>query len=196
MNNKVNDILFKLKEKDPEAIDMIIDTYGSLVKSIIIKNLFLHKEIWEECFNDVLMAIWNNPERFDDKKSNFKNWICAIAKYKAIDTLRREFKHQETFVSMDCESDIDWLHTSYFVENGIELIDDSLEELNKLLCCLSDDDKDIFFRRYVNDQPVYEIAKEKNITHDHIYSRISRGKKKIKKHMECEQGGALNGKTV
>lgn len=39
----------------------------------------------EECISDVLFSIWENIEAFNYRESSFKNWICAIAKYKAID---------------------------------------------------------------------------------------------------------------
>lgn len=178
-----------MKEKNPVAIEFIIVRYGSLIKSVIGKYLYNNKESLEECINDVLLAIWNNSDKFDDKKSNFKNWICAIAKYRAIDTLRREIKHAERFVSIDNREDSDWLSSFQATENGIELIDDSVEELEKLLKCLSEEDKDLFFRRYVENQSVDEISAKKNMNNSLIYSRISRGKKKIKKHLEFQTGG-------
>lgn len=187
MNINNDNFLDELKNRNPLVIDFIIDEYGSLLKHVILKNLYSNKDSWEESFNDVLLAIWNNPERFDDKKSNFKSWICAIAKFKAIDTFRREVKHQGKNISMDDENSIDWLNSLSASENGISLSDNSIEELEKLLRCLSVDDKDLFFRRYIYEQSVDQIAKEKDMKPDLIYKRISRGKKKIKDHVECAQ---------
>lgn len=186
-----DNFLSELKNKNPLVIDFVIDEYGAVMKRVILRNLYSNKENWEECFNDVLLAIWNNPDRFDDKRSNFKNWICAIAKYKAIDSLRREIKHQENNVNIDDEDCVDWLNKVYATENGIEIKDDSIEELSRLLACLSDEDKDLFYRRYVDEQPIEEIAIEKNMDRNLIYTRISRGKKKIKNHMEIT-GGVTN----
>ena len=191
MNVKEKNLLNELKVRNPSAIEFIVDEYGSLLKSIINKYLHNRKETFDECFNDVLLAIWNNPDKFDNKKNNFKNWICAIAKYRAIDALRREVRHSERILNIEDEENIDWINSFYASENGIEITDDSIDELKKLLKCLSDEDKDLFYRRYVECQSIDEISDKKNMNHDLIYSRISRGKKKIKKQMECQMGGAM-----
>lgn len=85
-------LIKQLKKKNPQAIDYIIDQYGGLIKTVLLKNLYDQKDHWEECFNDCLLAVWNHPERFDTKKGDFKAFLCAIAKYKAIDLLRKELK--------------------------------------------------------------------------------------------------------
>jgi RNA polymerase sigma-70 factor (ECF subfamily) len=62
-----------------------------------------------------------------------------------------------------------------------------VEELGQILKCLSEEDRDLFFKRYVCNRSTEEIAKEKEMSPNLIYKRISRGKKKIKNHMECLQ---------
>ncbi|MBO3444474.1 RNA polymerase subunit sigma-70, partial [Clostridium sp. CCUG 7971] len=39
---------------------------------------------------------WGNIKSFDKNKNNFKNWICAISKYKAIDYKRKYLSKIET----------------------------------------------------------------------------------------------------
>lgn len=172
--------LSELERKNPQAIEYIVNEYGSLVKSVLIYNLGNHKDRWEECFNDCLMAIWNHPDRFEEKKSEFKNWLCAIAKYKAIDLVRREQRHAGE-VSLE-------------QENGVEIgvvdigASESDEELEILLNCLSSEDRELFMRRYVEEQPMEQISAETGMERDLIYSRISRGKKKIRSLFK-ERGG-------
>lgn len=172
--------LSELERKNPQAIEYIVSEYGSLVKSVLIYNLGNHKDRWEECFNDCLMAIWNHPDRFEEKKSEFKNWLCAIAKYKAIDLVRREQRHAGE-VSLE-------------QENGVEIgvvdigASESDEELEILLNCLSSEDRELFMRRYVEEQPMEQISAETGMERDLIYSRISRGKKKIRSLFK-ERGG-------
>lgn len=189
--NKDN-YLSELKKNNPLSIEYIVREYGSLITSSIGKYLYNNEGALGECFNDVLLAIWNNPEKFDDKKSNFKSWICAIAKYRAIDTLRREVKHRERHVSIESDDSIDWFNTLHTSENGVEIIDSSAGELEKLLRCLSEGDKDLFYRRYVDDQSIDKIAQEKNMSRNQIYTRISRGKEKIKNHVEFKSRGITN----
>lgn len=183
--------LKELEKRNPLAIEFIVRKYGALVQSVIDRYLRGNRQASEECFNDVLLAIWNHSGTFDDKKSTFKNWLCAIAKYRAIDTLRREAKYRERFLSFDAESSIDWLERVWQPEEENRGKDESLEELKKLLRCLSEEDKDLFFRRYVDEQPVADIAREKKTNPGRIYARISRGRKKLKHSLECQNGGMM-----
>ena len=44
-------LIKQLKEKNPQAIDYIIDQYGSLIKTVLLRNLYDQKDHWEECLN-------------------------------------------------------------------------------------------------------------------------------------------------
>lgn len=176
-------LIKQLKKKNPQAIDYIIDQYGGLIKIVLLKNLYDQKDYWEECFNDCLLAVWNHPERFDGQKGEFKAFLCAIAKYKAIDLLRRELKRTSKEISIYEEKSIIEIKQLYQEEYGFLQAEEdaSDEELEKLLKCLSEEDRDLFYRRYVYEQPMTQISLETGLHRDRIYSRISKGKKKIRK---------------
>ena len=176
---KEQNLIKQLKKKNPQAIDYIIDQYGGLIKTVLLKNLYDQKDHWEECFNDCLLAVWNHPERFDTKKGDFKAFLCAIAKYKAIEESIKEIKqlYQEERGFLQAEADA------------------SDEELGKLLKCLSEEDKDLFYRRYVKEQSVAQISVETGLHRDRIYSRISKGKKKIRKFFKDKDYGGEGNET-
>jgi RNA polymerase sigma factor (sigma-70 family) len=46
---------------------------------------------------------------------------------------------------------------------------------------LNEEDKKIFIKRYLDEYSVQEIALEFGMTRDTVYSRLSRGRKKLKK---------------
>lgn len=177
--------LSELERKNPQAIEYIVSQYGALLKSVLIHNLGIHGDCWEECFNDCLMAVWNHPQRFEEKKSEFKNWLCAIAKYKAIDLLRKEERHTGQ-VSLDQEG-FDLAGLVAADEGGFGR-EESTEELARLLECLSPEDRELFVRRYVKEQPMTQITAEMRMERDLVYSRLSRGKKKIRSLFR-ERGG-------
>ena len=81
-----------LREKNIEALDFIMDTYSNLIFKVAYKVLN-RRELSEECINDVFLKVWNNIDRFNKEDDKFKNWICTITKYTAIDMLRMEKKH-------------------------------------------------------------------------------------------------------
>lgn len=188
MNVNEKTLLSELKRRNPAAIECIVHIYGSLIKSVIHRYLYQNQEALDECFNDVLLAVWNHADQFDDKKNEFKNWLCAIAKYRAIDALRKERKHRERFVSLESNQNADWKQMLQDTVKGTGEVDESLEELGKLLSCLSKADQDLFFRKYVKEQSIDEISKATKMNRNLIYSRISRGKKKIRDHMDRMEG--------
>ena len=79
----------QLQLKNEEALFYVIDTYGGLLMAVIKKHLAAVPDRQEECMNDVLLKIWDHSSYFDEKKSSFKNWAAAVAKYCAIDYLRQ-----------------------------------------------------------------------------------------------------------
>ena len=152
-------LIKQLKKKNPQAIDYIIDQYGGLIKTVLLKNLYDQKDHWEECFNDCLLAVWNHPERFDTKKGDFKAFLCAIAKYKAIDLLRKELKRTSKEISVYEE--------------------ESIKEIKQLY----------------QEQSVAQISVETGLHRDRIYSRISKGKKKIRKFFKDKDYGGEGNET-
>lgn len=77
-------LIKQLKKKNPQAIDYIIDQYGGLIKTVLLKNLYDQKDHWEECFNDCLLAVWDHPERFDTKKEISKLFCVPLQNTKRL----------------------------------------------------------------------------------------------------------------
>ena len=164
-----------------EYVEYVLTEYGSLLKAVLIRNLYDKADRWEECFNDVLLAVWNNWTRFSNIKEDSRaGWLCAIAKYKAIDLLRRESRCNEKVVSIHDAWVVSEVERQYCQEQGFALIDDSAEELDKLLACLKPEDRDLFYRRYVKEESVEKITTETGLSSDNVYQRLSRGKRKLK----------------
>ncbi len=164
-----------------ELIEKIIEDYGSLLKGTLIKNLYDKADRWEECFNDVLLAVWNNPERFYEFSAAEKEgWLCAIAKYKAIDLLRKENNRSRNVMWIEDGWTAREIEQQYCTVNQFEADLDSAYELDKLLGCLSENDRALFVRKYVKEESADQIAKSTGMSKDNVYQRLSRGRKRIK----------------
>lgn len=94
MNVTEDSVVQHIKNKNERAIPFIIAQYGGLLTAIIKRHLNYQQQDCEECMDDVLLAIWNNIHCFNPDKNTFKQWIAAIAKYKAIDYQRRQITLQ------------------------------------------------------------------------------------------------------
>lgn len=168
-------IINGLINQDMKSLDLLIDTYGRLIYTVInnILDRSHNKNDIDECFDDILLNIWYNIDCFDESKGVFKNWIISIAKFKAIDYKRKISKSL---------SNIDINSTDIAESSNIEeelTIKEEYEELFMLIDKLSEVDRSIFIKKYINEESITEISKDLKLSPDYIYNRISRGKKKL-----------------
>lgn len=172
---KINEenFLDQLKTKNEKALDYVIDTYGWIIKSVIKKHLYNLQSVQDECINDVLLGLWNNIDKFDENKSEFKNWIAGIAKFKAIDYKRKYLRE------LDNEN-VDDLNIT--VDDSInELLKNELSlEMQEMMNSLKEKDRELFYKLYVEEIEVDKVSQETGIKRDVIYNRVSRGKKKLR----------------
>lgn len=170
-----NNYIEQLRLHNETALMYVIDIYGGLLKSVISKHLFSMPDRVEECLNDVFLSIWENILSFDERRNTFKNWAAAIARYQAIDYLRkyqRELQQVEIEDTLVSEEDVIFKR----------LIDEEIsEEMERLLSCLNEKDRILFWKLYVEEKPMEEVSRETGLHRSVIYNRLSRGKRRIRK---------------
>lgn len=54
----------QIKNRNEKAIAFIIQTYGGLLTAIIKRHVHYNEQDYEECLDDVLLAIWQNIDAF------------------------------------------------------------------------------------------------------------------------------------
>ena len=82
------DLVFHIRNGNPEAYQVLVDRYELLVKSVVAKCLgndpMTIEDACQETFLKALARI-----RDLRKPSRFRSWLCAIAQNQALDLLRR-----------------------------------------------------------------------------------------------------------
>ena len=188
MFRKINEknYIDRLRAKDERALEYVVAQYGGLLYSILHKYLHLIPDDIDECFDDVMMKVWENASRFDEERSSFKNWLAAIARYQSIDYLRRAKREGvgENKISLDdseCETGTEDLMLKLIEDE----IDDGTEEI---LGCLSPLDREIFRRHYIKGDSIEEVSDDMNMTKGQVYTRMSRGKKRLRDYyINCKE---------
>lgn len=175
MNDKK--LIKLLKEKHEDSIDALITSYGKLIYAVINSLLYLPEEIEErdECFNEVLLTLWTYIGCYDESKGQLSNYIISVARYKAIDTKRKLSKHNK-------KEELDENIQSLTIPMEEEII--SKDNFNSLIKVLDEDDRKLFIERYILFKSIEDIAAEQKQTKSAIYSRLSRGREKIRKRLE------------
>jgi RNA polymerase sigma factor (sigma-70 family) len=168
-----NNVVQQLQNKNEQGISFMINQYGGLLTAIIKRHLNYQLQDYEECLDDVLLSVWNNIHYYNPEKNSFKQWLAAIAKYKAIDYQRRQItiKNQQFSVS---EIDESMLQANRPLESSVD----------ELLQQLSPSDRKIFEKYYLEGTPTSEIAKEFNTKESWVYNKLSRGRKKLKSFIQ------------
>lgn len=159
-----------IRRKKENALDQLISQYGRLIKSIV--SYHLTDFYRDECINDILLSIWNHIDQYDPEKNSLKNWIGAICKYKCIDYKRKYYK--ENFVELDESISVPDPTEKLILKQEIET------ETEELLSSLSPSDRELFRRRFINEESIEEISHEMKLSPSVLYNRLSRGKKKLR----------------
>lgn len=164
--------LQELQRKNEDALEFVVKNYGGLLKAVIRRILYDYPEDAEECLYDVVLKVWTHIDAYN-KQNKFESWICAIAKYAALDRLR-VLKKLEPMENID---EISVVSDNIFTGN--EVFDDFFTEL---ISCLVPEDQLIFTKIFWNGENIDEVALQLGKSQSSLYKRISRGKQKIIKH--------------
>lgn len=166
----------QLKKKNYKSMNYLVDVYGNLIYKIVYSVLYKSYDISyvEECTNDVFMKIWDNVDCFDSSKGNFKSWIIAIAKFKAIDYKRKLMKYSG-YVDIDDLS----LASGENIENAF-ILKERREHILAVINNMKEPDKKIFIKRYFLNDNIEAIAESVCLTKAAVENRLSRGRKLLK----------------
>lgn len=187
MKSNDNNFIQRLQRQQEDALEFIVDKYLPLIKGITYKVLspLENDGLIEECINDIFLSIWKNSKKFYGDSTDFKKWICAIAKFKAIDYYRKTSKKVE-FISNHME-----LNAEKSAEEELIMIEDKTE-LIKLINLLEPVDREIFIMKFFLGLKTEVISKKLGLTNSAIDNRIYRGKKKLyNKSTDLNLGGSI-----
>ncbi|MFF2889668.1 sigma-70 family RNA polymerase sigma factor [Paenibacillus sp. NPDC057967] len=163
-------IVKHIKKRNERALAFIVKTYGGLLAAIIKRHVQFNEQEYEECLDDVLLAIWHHIDSFDEERNTFKQWIAAIAKHRAIDYQRRMLRRNQHVVSADITDELVYKQPGPTPSHDVEEV---LEQL-------SDTERVVFEKYYLEGVPSREIAQQMNVKESWIHNKLSRGRSKLR----------------
>ncbi|PEB50800.1 RNA polymerase subunit sigma-70 [Bacillus pseudomycoides] len=177
MKSNDKNFIKRLQRQKEDALEFVVDTYLPLVKGITHKVLvpIQNDGLIEECINDIFLSVWNNANKFYGDSNDFKKWIAAIAKFKAIDYYRKANKKVEVI------SDEFNLSTEKSIEDEL-IVMENREELIQLINQLEPVDQKVFIMKFLLGLKTEEIGEKLGLTRAAIDNRIYRGKKKLQQN--------------
>ena len=157
-------IISLIKSQQEKGIALLLEQYGGLMKAIALKYLANRPQELEETMADMTIAIWYHIDDFDSEKNTFKNWVAAIAKFKAIDALRKLERSTPTTELQDT----------------IPLHEGEQIDWQRVLANLPFEERQIFESYYFKGKSTNEIATQFQVKPSWVHNKLSRTRKKLK----------------
>lgn len=88
---------------DEAAFGALYDRYASRVNGLI-RRLVKEPAIADEILQDVFLEIWRTAARYDASIAGADTWIFSVARYRAIDGLRRRSRQQQREARIKADS--------------------------------------------------------------------------------------------
>lgn len=172
------DLLF---ERSETGLSLLTDKYKALAVKILSGILTDRSDV-EECFNDLLLAVWNSipPER----PNSMTAYVCTLTRRIGIN--RYNYNHRskrDPYQLLLSELDEAIPDPADEQASQSERI---VEVLNGFLGTLDAEGRVLFLRRYVYFESVTELAARFDMTENAVSSRLFRIKKRLKKILREE----------
>lgn len=164
----------EMQKGNEKALWYFIEHYGWIVKSIIHKMMAGYPEEQEECMNDTFLAIWKNVRHYDIERAAFTTWVAGVVRYQVLAHIRN--LKVKPYVDIDS---IELMGDENIMSRVFD--QDEKEEFMTLLEGLSEEDRKIFTQLFWEECTYDEVSQKMAMPIDRIYSRVSRGKKKLRK---------------
>jgi RNA polymerase sigma-70 factor (ECF subfamily) len=165
----------QLKRKNEQALCYVIDHYGWVLKTVVKRQMRSLPHLWDDCMNDTLLAVWDNIDSFDPKRSEFQNWLAGVCRFKALTYVRKyiEASREDLMEQMpeweDETAGREFLRQEY------------AEEVDRVLSYLKEEDAKIFKLIYLEGLTMDEVAGRMNMSKTVLYGRVSRGRKQLRR---------------
>lgn len=169
-----NNFVEQMKKRNEQALVYVVEQYGWVLKTVVKRQMQTLPHLWDDCMNDTLMAVWENIESFDPKRTEFQNWLAGVCRFKALTYVRK-------YISASREELVEQMPEWEDENAGRDfLVQEYREEVDEILSYLKGEDARIFRLIYLEGLSMDEVAKEMNMSKTVIYGRISRGKKQLR----------------
>ena len=83
------DLVKRLGVGDADALGVLYDRYGRPCYALA-RRITADASFAEEVVQEVFLALWRDPSRFDPQRGGFSSWLLAMTHHKSVDTVRRE----------------------------------------------------------------------------------------------------------
>lgn len=114
------ELVGRLSAGDATALDVIYERYSRQAFSLA-KRILTDANLAEDAVQEVFLALWRQPERYDPSRGAFSSWLLSMTHHKAVDAVRREesLRRRRAQAAEDDETLLGTASTSPDVEDAV-----------------------------------------------------------------------------
>ncbi|MBQ3814960.1 MAG: sigma-70 family RNA polymerase sigma factor [Clostridia bacterium] len=164
------EIIALLRAHDEAGAEALARRYGPLMRYLIAPILSDERDR-EECFNDVLLRVWEKIGLYDEERGSFTAWLTALTRNAALTRARRRLPAEDALeeeVSPDPTPE-DML----IAAERCRILLDAVASLTR-------EERALFWRKYYYRQSTEQIAAETGLTVRAAEGRLYRIRKKLR----------------
>jgi len=186
MDSKDEELL-KLLEgcalKDQQALKGLYERLGPYLNSVafrIVKSTELSNDVLQEAF----VQVWTNAASYRPDKAKPLTWITSIVRYRALDRLEKEKKHQDKIVDDELNS-LDKIISPGGPEEEV-LSGQVSKHLTDCLTALNEHVRESIKLAYLYGYSREEIAERYETKVNTVKSWLRRGAERLKQCLEAK----------
>ena len=170
---------------DQKAFGILYDRYKTLVFSLAVKIAGSH-ETAEDITLDVFTQIWEKADRYHSEKGSVKGWVASIARYRAIDVLRRRKVRMDINRPQRFDIQLETLPSNDNPGKALEL-EVTRHKVSDAINRLPEDQQEVLAMAYFKGHTHRQIAEALNEPLGTIKTRIRLGLQKLRQMFKNEK---------
>ena len=172
------DLMSRLRGGDEDAFRRLFHRYApsaTVLALRVVRRSHLAEEIVQEAF----MAVWRDPDAYDDERGSVKSWLMGMVHHRAVDLVRREEAHRrraEAAIPQAMEEQAD--HADEVVQQlGLP---EERRIVRAALADLPSEQRDVLERMYFGGLSQSQIAEQTGIPLGTVKSRTLLGMRRMR----------------
>lgn len=166
-------LLAKIASRDQQALADLYARYSQPVYNLA-KMVARDTVIAEEVTQDVFMLVWKTPEKWQSDKGRLISWLLTVARYMAIDRLRKEKRDLMAYAAPFAQDEHE------LKARAEPKSEDDVRLMKSILQRLPQEQKQVVLLAYYRGMTHSQIAKHLSIPEGTVKSRLRLGLQKIR----------------
>lgn len=171
------ELLSQVAHKDNEAFAQLYHLTAPNLLGVLMR-MVKRRDVAEDALQEAFVQVWNKASEYRQDIAAPMAWMATIARYRALDILRRESRKEAKHSDVDIES-----LTQLSVNPDIATHYSDVGELERCLSTLTDEARNCIVRSYVEGYTHEELSEELSKPLGTVKTWVRRGLLKLRECM-------------